>query len=175
METSKTIAIVEDDPDVAKIIEQVLGDFGFRTVWCRSASDLLRRLRTLAPDEPITTAELRRLLAAVLGCAPQALSVSDARGIPPRLGWTTGGRSGLDAIGLSISHAPGLSLVAWCPKGAVGVDVQAVPYATDRAELWRKLAVNCVINPLTALWDCPNGELRQIGRASCRERVSSPV
>ena len=50
METSKTIAIVEDDPDVAKIIEQVLGDFGFCTVWCRSASDLLRRLRTLSPD-----------------------------------------------------------------------------------------------------------------------------
>lgn len=50
METSKTIAIVEDDPDVAKIIEQVLGDFGFRTVWCHSASDLLRRLRTLSPD-----------------------------------------------------------------------------------------------------------------------------
>ena len=67
--------------------------------------------------------------------------MSDARGIPPRLGWTTGGRSGLDAIGLSISHAPGLSLVAWCPKGAVGVDVQAVPYATDRAELWRTAAL----------------------------------
>ena len=50
METSKTIATVEDDPDVAKTIEQVLGDFGFRTVWCRSASDLLRRLRTLSPD-----------------------------------------------------------------------------------------------------------------------------
>ncbi|SFR03972.1 MULTISPECIES: 2-dehydropantoate 2-reductase [unclassified Enterobacter] len=29
-----------------------------------------------------------------------------------------------------------------------------------RPELWRKLAVNCVINPLTALWDCPNGQLR---------------
>lgn len=46
----KLIAIVEDDPDVAKIIEQVLADFGFRTTWCRSASDLLRRLRALAPD-----------------------------------------------------------------------------------------------------------------------------
>ncbi|MGE5472423.1 MAG: response regulator transcription factor [Bacteroidota bacterium] len=49
-ESSKLIAIVEDDPDVARIIEQVLGDFAFRTVWCRSAADLLRRLRTLAPD-----------------------------------------------------------------------------------------------------------------------------
>lgn len=49
-ESCKSIAIVEDDPDVAKIIEQVLADFGFRTAWCRSASDLLRRLRTLAPD-----------------------------------------------------------------------------------------------------------------------------
>ena len=44
-ESHKLIAIVEDDPDVAKIIEQVLADFGFRTVWCRSAGDLLRRLR----------------------------------------------------------------------------------------------------------------------------------
>jgi DNA-binding response OmpR family regulator len=49
-EATKLIAIVEDDPDVAKIIEQVLRDFGFRTAWCRSASDLLRRLRALAPD-----------------------------------------------------------------------------------------------------------------------------
>ena len=49
-EPAKLIVIVEDDPDVAKIIEQVLADFGFRTVWCRSAGDLLRRLRTLAPD-----------------------------------------------------------------------------------------------------------------------------
>lgn len=45
----KLIAIVEDDPDVARIIEQVLADFGFRTLWCRSGGDLLRRLRNLSP------------------------------------------------------------------------------------------------------------------------------
>ncbi len=44
------IAIVEDDPDVARVIEQVLGDFSFRTVWCRTAADLLERLRSLGPD-----------------------------------------------------------------------------------------------------------------------------
>jgi len=49
-ESTKLIIIVEDDPDVARIIEQVLSDFAFRTIWCRSAADLLRRLRTLAPD-----------------------------------------------------------------------------------------------------------------------------
>jgi len=49
-DSRKLIAIVEDDPDVARIIEQVLADFGFRTAWCRSAGDLLRRLRALAPD-----------------------------------------------------------------------------------------------------------------------------
>jgi DNA-binding response OmpR family regulator len=49
-ESHKLIVIVEDDPDVARIIEQVLSDFAFRTVWCRSAGDLLRRLRSLAPD-----------------------------------------------------------------------------------------------------------------------------
>lgn len=50
VESQKLIVIVEDDPDVARIIEQVLNDFAFRTVWCRSAGDLLRRLRNLQPD-----------------------------------------------------------------------------------------------------------------------------
>lgn len=49
-DTLKLILIVEDDPDIARIIEQVLADFSFRTVWCRSAGDLLRRLRSLNPD-----------------------------------------------------------------------------------------------------------------------------
>lgn len=46
----KVIVIVEDDPDVARTIEHVLADFAFKTVWCRSAGELLRRLRNLAPD-----------------------------------------------------------------------------------------------------------------------------
>ena len=49
-DSQKLIAIVEDDPDIARIIEQIFSDFGFRTVWCRSAGDLLRRLRSLQPD-----------------------------------------------------------------------------------------------------------------------------
>ncbi|STV20682.1 2-dehydropantoate 2-reductase [Klebsiella pneumoniae] len=37
---------------------------------------------------------------------------------------------------------------------------------------WRKLAVNCVINPLTALKGCKNGDLRDYTQevaAICRE------
>lgn len=33
-----------------------------------------------------------------------------------------------------------------------------------QVRLWRKLAINCVINPLTVLEDCPNGELLQRNR-----------
>lgn len=49
-EAGKMIVIVEDDPDIARIIEQSLKDFSFRTAWCRSGGDLLRRLRSLAPE-----------------------------------------------------------------------------------------------------------------------------
>ena len=50
METGKLIAIVEDDPDVARIIDQVLRDFSLRTTLFRSGGELLRRLRNLSPD-----------------------------------------------------------------------------------------------------------------------------
>lgn len=50
LEQQKRIVIVEDDPDVARTIRQVLGDFSFRTDWCRNAADLLRELPSLAPD-----------------------------------------------------------------------------------------------------------------------------
>ena len=48
--SQELIAIVEDDPAVARVIEQVLAEFSFRTVWCRNATDLLERLASLGPD-----------------------------------------------------------------------------------------------------------------------------
>lgn len=45
-------------------------------------------------------------------------------------------------------------------------------YNTIHTPLWRKLAVNCVINPLTALHNCANGELRHdqpLIETLCRE------
>lgn len=47
---NKLIAIVEDDPDVARTIEFVLKDFGFTTVLCRTGQELFRRLQTITPD-----------------------------------------------------------------------------------------------------------------------------
>ena len=48
-EAGKLIAIVEDDPDGA-YHRAGARDFGFRTIWCRNAGELLRRLRQSAPD-----------------------------------------------------------------------------------------------------------------------------
>lgn len=48
--SQELVAIVEDDPAVARVIEQVLAEFSFRTVWCRNAADLLARMPSLSPD-----------------------------------------------------------------------------------------------------------------------------
>ncbi len=46
------------------------------------------------------------------------------------------------------------------------------PHNNIHSAIWRKLAVNCVINPLTALKGCKNGDLRDYTQevaAICRE------
>lgn len=42
-----------------------------------------------------------------------------------------------------------------------------------KPSLWNKLAVNCVINPLTALYDCTNGDL--LAYADQIEQISQEV
>ncbi len=84
---------------------------------------------------------LVQALAAALDCPPQALCVRGAPGTAPRLAWAAGGNAGLEAVGLSISHAPGLSLLAWNLQGAVGVDVQAAPTDTSATELLHTAAL----------------------------------
>ncbi len=46
----KRICLVEDDPQVARLIGNTLRDFGFAHDWCRTGADLLRRLRADTPD-----------------------------------------------------------------------------------------------------------------------------
>lgn len=49
-DSAKLIAIIEDDPEISRIIEQTLKEFGFQTASFRSGSELLRRLPKLEPD-----------------------------------------------------------------------------------------------------------------------------
>lgn len=44
------IFIVEDDPDVARIIRTVLQDFGFDSQWCASGQELFRQLKNRRPE-----------------------------------------------------------------------------------------------------------------------------
>lgn len=92
-------------------------------------------------------AALAAAVARELGCAPDALVISDRRGAPPRATLATsapadaGLAARLAATGLSISHAPGLSLIAWRLGGAVGVDAQAVPRDAPVPDLLRTAAL----------------------------------
>jgi two-component system, OmpR family, response regulator len=45
-----TIYLVEDEPEVARLVAKVLGDFGYATEWFRTGADLMRRVRASAPD-----------------------------------------------------------------------------------------------------------------------------
>lgn len=47
---SPTIMVVDDEPDVARIIEQILADFGFHSVCCRNGGELIRRIPSVNPD-----------------------------------------------------------------------------------------------------------------------------
>ncbi len=49
------------------------------------------------------------------------------------------------------------------PSWLADLDIAGIPHAWTEdimGKLWRKLAINCAINPLTVLNDCRNGELR---------------
>jgi 4'-phosphopantetheinyl transferase len=73
---------------------------------------------------------LAEALAQALACEPRHIQITDQRGQAPRALWHAQAPRDarraalLAATGLSISHAPGCSLIAWHADGAVGVDLQ---------------------------------------------------
>ena len=77
-------------------------------------------------------AALRSCLAQELGCPEDALQISNQRNEVPQL-WLYGER--LAQPFCSISHTPGLALLAWHGGGPVGVDIQTVNDGTSRIEL----------------------------------------
>jgi 2-dehydropantoate 2-reductase len=57
-----------------------------------------------------------------------------------------------------------------------GLNAKAIEPTQMEVLLWQKLAANCVCNPLTALWEIPNGALfDQPSFASTREQVVREV
>lgn len=75
---------------------------------------------------------LRTCLAPELGCTEAELEVSNLRNQAPQL--LLRGKP-LAAPHCSISHAPGLALLAWHDRAAVGVDIQAVDATAPRRGL----------------------------------------
>ena len=132
---------------------------GAPRVWALATPGAPARRSTGKPEDErqdarsAARAALRRLLAEHLGCAPDDLALSSVRGQAPRLLRQGAGRSPgvLGALHLSISHAPGLSLLAWCEGAALGVDVQAAPRDAPVPELLRTAALYLEPNTAQAL------------------------
>lgn len=93
-------------------------------------------------------AALRSCLTKELGCPEDALQISNQRNEAPQL-WLYGERLGQPFC--SISHAPGLALLAWHGGGPVGVDIQAVSDETPRHELQAVARLFLVPNKAQAL------------------------
>lgn len=49
-ESPATIYLVEDEPEIARIVAKVLGDFGYAAEWFRTGADLMRRVKAATPD-----------------------------------------------------------------------------------------------------------------------------
>ena len=73
---------------------------------------------------------LRTILAPLLGCPPEAVPLRTAPGQAPQLAQD-------NRIGLSISHEPGLSLLAVRRDGAVGIDLVRISAIPDRLAVAR--------------------------------------
>ncbi|MEG2975613.1 MAG: hypothetical protein RR882_05980 [Comamonas sp.] len=112
----------------------------------------LRLVQGLSHDrEPArlqARAALRSCLAQNLGCPEDALQISNQRNEAPQL-WLCGER--LSQPFCSISHAPGLALLAWHGGGPVGVDIQAVNDGASRYELQAVAQVFLAPNTAQAL------------------------
>ena len=101
-------------------------------------------------------AALRSCLAQNLGCPEDALQISNQRNEAPQL-WLCGER--LAQPFCSISHAPGLALLAWHGGGPVGVDIQAVNDGTSRDELQAVAQIFLAPNTAKALDGIAQGAL----------------
>lgn len=86
-----------------------------------------------------------------------------------RFSWGTTTEGAWREAPLTVCHAgsgetllgsPGQSVPGWFADWrSLGIRCRWEPEILDA--LWRKLAINCAINPLTALHQCPNGALLQ--------------
>lgn len=101
-------------------------------------------------------AALRSCLAQDLGCPEVALQISNQRNEAPQL-WLCGER--LAQPFCSISHTPGLALLAWHGGGPVGVDIQAVNDGVSRRELLAVAQIFLAPNAAQALDGIAQGTL----------------